>query len=108
MGRRLAGLAASPGSAAGRARLLGGEIVAIDAEPVPEERRGDEERRALKALEDAADEILAIAARMRENTQDEEAEIVETGALLAADPGLHSAVSAAVRDRGLPAAAAIH
>jgi phosphoenolpyruvate-protein kinase (PTS system EI component) len=108
MGRRLAGLAASPGSAAGRARLLGGEIVATDAEPVPAERRPSEERRALEALEAAGEEILAIAARMREGGQDEEAEIVETGALLAADPGLHSAVSAAVRDRGMPATAAIH
>ncbi|MDX6604796.1 MAG: multiphosphoryl transfer protein [Solirubrobacterales bacterium] len=108
MGRRLAGLAASPGSAAGRARLLGGEIVTTDAEPVPDERRPGEERRALQALERAAEEILAIAARMRENAQDEEAEIVETGALLAADPGLRLAVSAAVRDRGLEATAAIH
>ena len=108
MGRRLAGLAASPGSAAGRARLLGGEIAATDVEPVPAERRPGEERQALQALERAAEEILGIATRMREEGQDEDAEIVETGVLLAADPGLRLAVSAAVRDRGLPATAAIH
>ena len=107
MERRLAGLAASPGSAAGRARLLGGEIAATAAEPIPAARRRDEELEALQALESAAEEILAIASRMRAAGQVEEAEIIETGALLAADPGLHSAVSAAVRSRGLSAAAAI-
>src|SRR5438552_10215897 len=106
MGHELEGLAASPGSAAGRVRLLG-VADATAGGTVAADRRGDEERRARQALETAADQIVEIAARLRELGRAEEAEIVETGSLLARDPGLQAAVSASVLERGLPAPAAI-
>jgi phosphoenolpyruvate-protein kinase (PTS system EI component) len=106
MGHELEGLAASPGSAAGRVRLLG-VADATNGGTVAADRRGDEERRARQALETAGDQIVEIAARLRELGRAEEAEIVETGSLLARDPGLQAAVSASVLERGLPAPAAI-
>src|SRR6266508_2413935 len=106
MERVLDGLAASPGSAAGRARVLAA-AAAGERETIAADRRGDEERRARQALEGAADEILEIGAGLRELGREEEAEIVETGVLLARDPALGGAVSAMVLEHGRPAAVAI-
>ena len=49
----------------------------------------------------------AIAADLRRMGREQEAEIVETGALIAQDPALQREVLAAVVERGAPAAAAI-
>jgi phosphoenolpyruvate-protein kinase (PTS system EI component) len=102
----LAGLGASPGLAAGLARVLD---VALDADaaPLPETERPAEAERALAALADAAAEIDALAAELTERGNIAEAEIVATGSLMAADPGLAAAVRAAVLDEGASAPAAI-
>ena len=65
-----------------------------------------EAERASDALRQAAAELERIAAQLRDQGRDDDAEIVETGALMAADPMLDSAVSEAVTERGLRAAAA--
>ena len=74
---------------------------------VAEEQRGAEIERALAALAGAADELDALAARLRADGRDTDAEIVETGALMALDPGLAAGVQAAVGGDGLPAPDAI-
>ena len=79
-----------------------GRSRADSAQPAP-----GREAAARQALDRAAAEIEAIAARLRDSGQDEEAEIVETGTLIAKDPSLHREVLAAVFEAGLPAAAAI-
>ena len=106
MERALQGLSAAPGNAVGSARVL---IVAaaLDREPIPHSRRQAEIAAARQALDAAAAEIESIAARLRDSGQDEEAEIVETGTLIAQDPSLQREVLAAVFEEGLPAAAAI-
>jgi phosphoenolpyruvate-protein kinase (PTS system EI component) len=106
MERALSGLSAAPGNATGRACVLAAATV-LDREPIPRSGRQGEVAVARAALDRAAAEIEAIAARLRESGQDEEAEIVETGALIAQDPLLQREVLAAVFDDGLPAAAAI-
>jgi phosphoenolpyruvate-protein kinase (PTS system EI component) len=74
---------------------------------VPERERGTEIERARDALAGAARELDALAARLRADGRESDAEIVETGALMALDPGLADAVNAAVSGDGLPAERAI-
>jgi phosphoenolpyruvate-protein kinase (PTS system EI component) len=106
MPRTLDGRAASPGTGVGRAFVLG--VVAIDPDAViAPDRRSGEDRVARAALKRAAEDILAVAGALREGGRSQEAEIVETGALLARDPALQSAVSSLVLETGRPAAAAI-
>ena len=62
---------------------------------------------AQQALDAAAAEIEAIAARLWRSGQSQEAEIVETGVLIARDPTLRQGALAAIYERGVPAAAAI-
>jgi phosphoenolpyruvate-protein kinase (PTS system EI component) len=102
----LVGLAASPGVAAGLARVLD---VAVDlsAPPLPEDERPAAAERAVAALAAAAAEIDDLAAELSEQGNQAEAEIVATGSLMAADPGLVDAVRAAVVDDGASAPAAI-
>lgn len=105
-GRVLVGLGASPGAAAGRARSLqGGNGNPIATLP-PHERAAAAEA-ALVALEAAADELEALAMRLRRDGHEEAAEIVETGALMGRDPQLGAAVERAIIERGRPAGAAI-
>jgi phosphoenolpyruvate-protein kinase (PTS system EI component) len=106
MERALQGLAASPGLAVGRARILA-TASAVDRTQVPHARRQAEARAAQQALDAAGDEIDAIATKLWSSGQDEEAEIVETGVLIARDPSFRQGVLAAVNERGIPAAAAI-
>ena len=106
MERALQGLAASPGVAVGQARVLT-TASAVDRGPVPHRRRQSEALAAQAALDAAATEIEAIAARLWQSGQSQEAEIVETGVLIARDPSLRQDVLAAVYERGMPAAAAI-
>ncbi len=80
----------------------------VDREPLRHDQRQGEVATARQALDRAAAEIEAIAARLRRKGRaTEEAEIVETGALIARDPSLQREVLAAVFERGVPAAAAI-
>jgi phosphoenolpyruvate-protein kinase (PTS system EI component) len=105
--RVLRGAPASPGLAAGHARVLVTPSWASAREPVPEGELEAEAARARAALSAAASELERIAAGLREKGRDEEAEIIETGALMAADPVLESAVTAAVLGRRASAAAAL-
>jgi phosphoenolpyruvate-protein kinase (PTS system EI component) len=101
----LRGVAASPGIGVGAVRRLAAPVSA--GAVVAEEQRGAEIERALEALAGAANELDALAARLRTDGRDTDAGIVETGALMALDPGLAAAVEAAVGSDGLPAADAI-
>ncbi len=101
----LIGLPASPGIGVGAVRRL--VAPASAGSTVPEEDRGAEIERALAALAAAAGELDALAARLRADGRGADAEIVETGALMALDPGLAADVSAAVAGDGAPAQDAI-
>jgi phosphoenolpyruvate-protein phosphotransferase len=102
---RLRGVPASPGIGVGAVRRLAAPVSARVV--LPEEQRGAEIGRALDALTGAAHELDALAARLRAEGRDTDAEIVETGALMALDPGLADGVRAAVEGAGLPAEHAI-
>jgi phosphoenolpyruvate-protein kinase (PTS system EI component) len=102
----LRGLPASPGLAAGPARVLDVRVADTDGTLADELRAGAAEA-ALSALVAAADEIAAVAEGLRREGNDAEAEIIETGVLMAADPGLVDAVRAAVLDEGVGSAQAI-
>ena len=102
MGERvLAGAPASPGVAFGAAWRVVDEIEAVG--PVPPERREQERKAAAAALAAAADALIALATGLPVD----EAEIVETGALIAQDPALTSGVEEAIVGDGLSAAEAI-
>jgi phosphoenolpyruvate-protein kinase (PTS system EI component) len=114
--RVLSGAPASPGLAGGRARSLSPPSEAsarTSAEALPESAGAparppaDELAAARDALARAASELDAIAADLEANGRGEEAEIVATGALMAADPALEAAVATGVHDSGLGAAAAL-
>jgi phosphoenolpyruvate-protein kinase (PTS system EI component) len=100
--RILPGLPAAPGVATGRARVL---AAAVDSGPVAD--RDEELARARAALAEAGAQLEALAARLRGEGRGEEAEIVETGVLMAADPALDAALEAATLTDGLAAPAAL-
>jgi phosphoenolpyruvate-protein kinase (PTS system EI component) len=104
--RVICGVAAAPGTATGAARLLS-QPATTSGGPIPAERRAAELERAERALRDAAAELGSIAKRLRLEDRPAEAEVVETGLLMAADPSLKKEVEAAVRDQGESAPAAI-
>jgi phosphoenolpyruvate-protein kinase (PTS system EI component) len=105
--RVLSGAPASPGLAIGRARVLSHPSEDPARDPLSGVEAQSEAERASAALRDAAAELERIAAQLREQGRDDDAEIVETGALMAADPMLAPAVSEAVLERGLRATAAL-
>jgi phosphoenolpyruvate-protein kinase (PTS system EI component) len=100
------GLTASPGMAAGRAVVLGVVDTAQAAE-VPLANRAAETLAATAALEAAAVELEELASRLAADGLTADAEIVETGALMARDPGLVAAVERAIVDEGRPAVQAL-
>ena len=87
---------ASPGIGVGAVRRLVAPAPVRASGPVPEDRHGAEIERALAALAAAAGELDALAARLRADGRDTDAEIVATGALMALDPGLADGVKDAV------------
>jgi len=100
------GLTASPGMAAGRAVV----IDAVDTAPAAKVGLGNRAAQALVAtgaLEAAAVELEELACRLAADGLTADAEIVETGALMARDPGLVDAVERAVVDEGRPAVQAL-
>jgi phosphoenolpyruvate-protein kinase (PTS system EI component) len=105
--RVLSGAPASPGLAIGRARVLSHPSEDPARDPLSRGDAESEAERAWAALREAAVELERIAARLREEGRDGDAEIVETGALMAADPMLESAVAEAIAERGAGAAAAL-
>jgi phosphoenolpyruvate-protein kinase (PTS system EI component) len=101
----LRGRPASPGVGAGAARVLSS---AVDSDTVlPERERGPEAERAAAALAAAGHELDSIAAELRAAGRLEEAEIVETGSLMAADPSLAAGVRERVLETGASAGAAL-
>jgi multiphosphoryl transfer protein len=105
--RVLSGAPASPGLAVGHARVLFHPSGVSARDPGPTREAGAEAEHARESLRQAALELERIAAGLRAEGRDDDAEIVETGALMAADPLLDSGVSAGVMERGLSAAAAL-
>lgn len=103
--RVLRGRPASPGVGAGAARVLA--AVASDAGAVPEEEREGEARRAVAALDAAGMELEAIADDLRSAGRSDEAEIVATGSLMAADPALAAGARHRILGTGLSAPAAL-
>jgi phosphoenolpyruvate-protein kinase (PTS system EI component) len=103
--RMLQGLAASPGVAAGRAVVL--DVPTAAGEDVAPERRPATALLAAGALEAAAAELEELARRLAADGLSDDAEIVETGALMARDPALAAAVERSVLQDGRPAAGAI-
>jgi phosphoenolpyruvate-protein kinase (PTS system EI component) len=99
--RELTGAPASPGVAIGPAWRRPEE--AGSGERVPAAAREHQRQAAVDALERAAHELIGLAAELG----GEEAEIVETGALMGQDPMLIESVERAVLDDGLDAAGAI-
>lgn len=105
--RTVRGRPAAPGVAIGS--VLQWEVAALDARVVvvAREDRDAEVGRASDALEAAVAELEAIAVRLRAGGRAEEADIVETGALMGRDPTLSDTISTAVLRDGATAAAAI-
>ena len=102
MGERvLEGTAASPGIAFGTAWRFT-ETIEVAGRVSPERRQGEHEA-AVSALAAAAQALIDLASSL----PPEEAEIVETGALMAQDPALAAAVHEATVADGLTAAEAI-
>jgi phosphoenolpyruvate-protein kinase (PTS system EI component) len=105
--RVLSGAPASPGLAVGRARVLAHPTEEHEGSSPPSKEPAAEAKHAREALRQAAVELESIAARLRDEGRTADAEIVETGALMAADPLLESAVTEAVLERGQAAGAAL-
>jgi phosphoenolpyruvate-protein kinase (PTS system EI component) len=103
--RLLQGLPAAPGRAAGPAFPL--RAAATDAATLPAAQRAAELDRARIALAAAGDELAALAGRLRADGRDEDADIVDTGVLMAADPALDAALEEEVVAAGRPAGAAL-
>lgn len=106
MERALEGVTAAPGVAIGPAIVLDPQADPATTK-VPDELRGVEAERAVSALQTAAGELVAIASRLREEGRGSEAEIVETGALMANDPGLSERVVSLVITSGMSATEAL-
>src|SRR4029077_5344027 len=106
MERALHGVSAAPGVAFGvavvldRPRPLARTTIAPAA-------RGREVDRANAALQAAAHELQEIATRLRAQGRHADAEIVETGELMAADPALIERVQSLILESGLAADAAL-
>jgi phosphoenolpyruvate-protein kinase (PTS system EI component) len=80
---------------------------ARDVERVPQARRAAAVAVAVAALSAAASQLGELAADLHRRQRSAEAEIIETGVLMAGDPGLHERVIAAIEVEGRPAADAI-
>jgi phosphoenolpyruvate-protein phosphotransferase len=104
--RLLAGVSASPGLAAGEARLLG-VLPELPADPLAPDRRDGELEAARGSLAMAAEDLERLALRLREAGREEDAEIIATGALMAADPELATEVARLILAEGSPAAGAL-
>jgi phosphoenolpyruvate-protein phosphotransferase len=102
----LSGVTAAPGMASGKAVVLDGQHVS-ERDSVPQSQRLEELERARASMTLAAADLESIASRLREEGRGAEAEIVDTGALMARDPSLDAALAKFVIQGGLPAAAGV-
>lgn len=87
MERALEGVSAAPGVAIGPAVILDHWRNEATRRLPADQRRGEAER-ARSALHAAAGELEAIAAQLRAEGRSGDADIVDTGVLMAKDPGL--------------------
>ncbi len=104
--RALRGVSAAPGVAWGRAVVIdrtGAHVATI----VPAADRAVELDHARRALQVVATEMEQIASQLRAAGRHPEADIVESGVLMAGDPGLAARVEALVMESGRPAADAL-
>lgn len=102
----LRGVSAAPGVTSGKAVVLD-RARRRDSSTVPAAERADEAGRAREALLIVAADLERIAAELRDAGRPEEAEIVETGVLMALDPKLTSRVEVLVTQAGLHASNAL-
>jgi phosphoenolpyruvate-protein phosphotransferase len=106
--RALPGVPAAPGVAVGTVRVLDrGRSTDAEQGVVGDAERPGAAARAVRALAVAAAEVEALAARLRGEGRGDDADIVETGSLIAEDPALRAAVEGAVLTRGCSPSAAI-
>jgi len=108
MGKETAlhGVSAAPGVATGRAVVLD-RVAAGHTRIIPLADRAAELVRAQHALGVVATEMEQIASGLRNGGRDEEADIVETAVLMAADPGLAKRVDDLVMQFGRAAGDAL-
>ena len=104
--RALRGVSAAPGVRSGRAFVLDRPLSRPLTGVAPAARTGELDR-ATRALQGAATELQDLASRLREAGRTAEADIVETGVLMAEDPSLIRRVESLVLESGLPADAAL-
>ena len=104
--RLLAGVSASPGLAAGEARHVG-VLPEVPSERIGAARRESELEAARRSLALAAEDLEGMAQRLKKAGRGEDAEIIATGALMAADPELDAEVARLVLTEGSPAASAL-
>ena len=104
--RALRGVSAAPGVRSGRAFVLDRPQSMAQTRVAPAARTGELDR-ATRALQGAATELQDLATRLREAGRTAEADIVETGVLMAEDPSLIRRVESLVLESGLPADAAL-
>jgi len=100
----LRAIPASPGTVVGEAYVVevGGKLQLSSDSALR-----DEVDRVATCLDDAATEVEALAAKLRAGGREDEASIVETGALMARDPGLAAAAEDLVLARRISAVDAI-
>jgi multiphosphoryl transfer protein len=103
----LRGLPASPGVGVGPAHLLDPRSPGEGACSVPLSERPAASERAEAALDEAGARVSAVAERLRSEGRTDDAEIVDTGAMLAADPALRTAVKERILGTGQNPAGAI-
>lgn len=106
MGERvLAGVAASPGTAVGAVQRW--DVGTDDFAVVDPKDRVEAVALAFAALDAASAQVGELAEQLRRAGHADEADIVDTGALMGVDPALRSAVEAAILRRGMSPSAAI-
>lgn len=106
--RTLVGFAAAPGLAAGPAVLPAAVATGDPEKPLSTGARRSHSKRAVWALETAAVALEEMAADLRQDGGADEAEIIETGALMARDPALAAAVTRLILEEGLTAPGALY
>jgi phosphoenolpyruvate-protein phosphotransferase len=105
--RSFRGVGAAPGVAVGAVRRLGDVNHLATGPCLGESARAAAVEDAIGALEQAAAQLSGLAADLNRRNRRAEAEIVETGVLMARDPGLRAAVVAAIEVDGRSAVSAI-
>ncbi len=104
--RVLHGVSAGPGITIGRAVVL--DLARKgDASTLSVAERDGEAKRAAAGLRAAASELEGIARDLRAAGRDAEADIIETGVLMALDPELSGRVESLIVDLGVSAEAAL-